>query len=185
MMNGSWALQSRRCRVTYLGLIKMMMMMKGTKLISERLIPIHPMSHCVFITKTYLLMFSEIIAVYSKCHIKHVHTVGRQNTKLWKLKHVAYTVWACSRDVRQHNPKKNSGRKFLRKKALLERRGIDMKKKCGIMPPYCWIWGICAQMHGIGVTIRRKKQGRSWSGKAPKSYIEEIYLVTVPGNFGI
>jgi hypothetical protein len=131
-------------------MMMMMMMMMGTKLISERLIPTHPVSHCFSISKTYRqMLFREIIAVYSKGHTKQVYTVGRQNTKLWKLKHVAYTVWACSRDVRQYNPKKNSGRKFLRKKALLERRGIDVKKKCGMMPTFGSIWGICAQLHGM------------------------------------
>jgi hypothetical protein len=64
-------------------MMMIMMMIKGTKIISERLIPFHPMSHCVSITKTYrLMLFREIIAVYSKSHIKHVHTVGRQNTKM-------------------------------------------------------------------------------------------------------
>ena len=137
--------------------IIMMMMIKGTKIISGHLISKHQMSHCFSITKTYrLMLFKEIIAVYSKGHTKHVYTLGRQNTKLWKIKHVAYTVWACNRDVRRHNPNKNSGRKFLRTKALLERRGIDVKKKCARMPQHCSTWGICAQLQGMGVTGRKK-----------------------------
>jgi hypothetical protein len=61
----------------------MMMMIKGTKIISGHLIPTHQMSHCVSITKTYrLMLFKEIIAVYSKGHTKHVYALGRQNTKL-------------------------------------------------------------------------------------------------------
>jgi hypothetical protein len=146
------------------------------------------MSHCVSTTKTYrLTLFTEIIAVYSKGHSKHVYTLGRQHTKLWKIKHVAYTVWACSRDVRRHNPNKNSGRKFLRMKALLERRGIDVKKNYAMMPPYCSIWGICAQLQGMGVSGRRKRGGgdKSWSGKTPKSYIEEIYVERVSVNFRV
>ena len=133
-------------------LLLMMMMIRGTKIISGHLIPTHQMSHCVSTTKNYrLTLFTEIIAVYSKVHSKHVYTLGRQHTKLWKIKHVAYTVCACSRDVRRHNPNKNSGRKFLRMKILLERRGIDVKKNYAMMPPYCSIWGICAQLQGMGV----------------------------------
>lgn len=162
------------------------MMIKGTKIISGHLIPTHQISHCVSITKTYrLMLFTEIIAVYSKGHTKHAYTLGRQNTKLWKIKHVAYTVWECSRDVRQHNPKKNYGRKCLRMKVLFERRGTDAKKKCGKMRPNCSIWGICAQLQGMGVTGRRKKKVRSWSGKAPKSYTEEIYVDRVQVNFRV
>jgi hypothetical protein len=154
----------------------MMMMIKGIKIISGHLIPTHQISHWVSITKTIrLMLFTEIIPVYSKCHTKHVYTLGRPNTKFWKIKHVAYTVWACSRDVRQHDPNKNSGRKFLIMMALVERRGINVKKKCGMMPAYCSIWGNSAQLQGMGMTGRSKKQVRSWSGKAPEIYVEEIY----------
>jgi len=56
---------------------------KGNKIISGHLIPTHQISHCVSITKTYrLMLFTEIIAVYSKGHTERAYTLGRQNTKL-------------------------------------------------------------------------------------------------------
>jgi hypothetical protein len=56
----------------------MMMMIKGTKRMSGHLIPTHQVSYCVSITKTYrLMLFRGIIAVYSKGHTKHVHTLEK------------------------------------------------------------------------------------------------------------
>ena len=130
---GAWTIGPLESQMrSYIELIKMMMMIKVTKIISGHLIPTHQIS--------LRLRYKDLSAnaVYSKGHTKHAYTLGRQNTKLWKIKNVAFTVWECSRDVRQHNPKKNYGRKFLRMKALFERRGIDAKKNVE------W-WGQIAQ----------------------------------------